>query len=559
MSSTRFVHLRLHSEFSVVDGIVRIDEAIKKAARDGQGALALTDSANIFGAVRFYAAARKKGVKPIIGCDLWITNDADRDNPFRLAVLVQDRAGYLNLCDLLTRAYLENQHRNRAEVRLEWFEERDGRLAQGLIALSGGRHGDVGASLLAGKIEPAKLAAQRMAAAFPGRYFLELHRTGHERDAAQTRAALALGAQTKLPVVATHPIQFLEKDDFRPHEARVCIAEGYTLADPRRPRRYTEQQYFKTQAEMERLVQMMPVADAGQTICVVRGGREDVLPGPLPVGARVLAGDGVRQGRAAEAVAQVVSMELADLLQVFEKLRPAAGGQRRNAILLPLAVPHGDLVALEVNVLDTHVQALEEPQPAAVQEGAHEQHDAVQLGQHLPHLAAGQDDWHPARPLGAHEPLEQADVALQDVPVQEDQGAQGLGLCRGADALLHREVRQERVELLLPHVGGVADPVEEDVAPDPVHVGLLGSLAVVARPNRLANPVEELRLGRHDLSLAVPSRMQDDGRTAWRIDGHRGMPSVKGDRRRPHAEGERRHRAKSDSRLTTCPVRPDAG
>src|SRR5512137_2946186 len=250
MSSTRFVHLRLHSEFSVVDGIVRIDEAVKKAARDGQGALALTDSANIFGAVRFYAAARKKGVKPIIGCDLWITNDADRDNPFRLAVLVQDRAGYLNLCDLLTRAYLENQHRSRAEVRLEWFEERDGHLAQGLIGLSGGRHGDVGASLLAGNIEPAKLAAQRMAAAFPGRYFLELHRTGHERDAAQTRAALALGAQTKLPVVATHPIQFLEKDDFRPHEARVCIAEGYTLADPRRPRRYTDQQYFKTQEEI---------------------------------------------------------------------------------------------------------------------------------------------------------------------------------------------------------------------------------------------------------------------------------------------------------------------
>src|SRR5574339_49401 len=116
MSSTRFVHLRLHSEFSVVDGIVRIDDAVRKAARDGQGALALTDSANVFGAVRFYAAARRKGVKPIVGCDLWITNEADRDNPFRLAVLVQDRRGYLNLCDLLTRAYLENQHRNRAEV-----------------------------------------------------------------------------------------------------------------------------------------------------------------------------------------------------------------------------------------------------------------------------------------------------------------------------------------------------------------------------------------------------------------------------------------------------------
>ncbi len=311
MSSTRFVHLRLHSEFSVVDGIVRIDEAVKKAARDGQGALALTDSANIFGAVRFYATARKKGVKPIVGCDFWITNDADRDNPFRLAVLVQDRTGYLNLCDLLTRAYLENQHRNRAEVRLEWFEEQGGQRAAGLIALSGGRHGDVGALLLAGKMDAARLAAQRMAAAFPGRYFLELHRTGNEKDAAQTRAALALGAQAKLPVVATHPIQFMEKDDFRAHEARVCIAEGYTLADPRRPRRYTEQQYFKTQAEMEQLFADVPVALANSLAIaqrcnlVLELGKPRLPDYPTPPGVtlddhcRALSGEGLERRLAA--------------------------------------------------------------------------------------------------------------------------------------------------------------------------------------------------------------------------------------------------------------------
>ena len=270
MSGTRFVHLRLHSEFSVVDGIVRIGAAVGKAARDGQGALALTDTSNIFGAVRFYAEARKKGVKPIVGCDLWITNDSDRDNPYRLALLVQDRGGYLNLCDLLTRAYLENQHRNRAEVRLDWFEEEGGRRAAGLIALSGGRHGDVGTLLLAGKMEGAKLAAQRMAAAFPGRYFLELHRTGHERDAAQTKAALVLAAQSTLPVVATHPIQFLEQGDFRAHEARVCIAEGYTLADPRRPRRFTEQQYFKSQAEMAALFADVPIALANSVAIAQR-------------------------------------------------------------------------------------------------------------------------------------------------------------------------------------------------------------------------------------------------------------------------------------------------
>ena len=146
-----------------------------------------------------------------------------------------------------------------------------------------------------------------MAAAFPGRYFLELHRTGHERDAAQTRAALALGAQTKLPVVATHPIQFLEKDDFRPHEARVCIAEGYTLADPRRPRRYTEQQYFKTQAEMEQLFADVPVALANAVAIaqrcnlVLELGKPRLPDYPTPKGVtlddhcRALAGEGLEQ------------------------------------------------------------------------------------------------------------------------------------------------------------------------------------------------------------------------------------------------------------------------
>ncbi len=161
MSGTQFVHLRLHSEFSVVDGIVRIDEAVGKAAADGQGALALTDSANVFGAVRFYQAARKRGIKPIIGCDVWVTNDTDRDNPHRLLLLTQDRTGYLNLCALLTRAFLENQHRSRAELRLDWLEADAGTLARGLIALSGARLGEIGAHLMAGKGEAATLAAQR--------------------------------------------------------------------------------------------------------------------------------------------------------------------------------------------------------------------------------------------------------------------------------------------------------------------------------------------------------------------------------------------------------------
>jgi DNA polymerase-3 subunit alpha len=199
MSGTQFVHLRLHSEFSVVDGIVRIDDAVGKAAADGQGALALTDGANVFGAVRFYQAARKRGVKPIIGCDVWVTNDSDRDNPHRLLLLAQDRSGYLNLCTLLTRAFLENQHRSRAEVRLDWLEMERGTLARGLIALSGGRHGEIGAQMMTGKADAATLAAQRLAAAFPGRFYLELQRTGEPRDQACTQATLALAARQQLP------------------------------------------------------------------------------------------------------------------------------------------------------------------------------------------------------------------------------------------------------------------------------------------------------------------------------------------------------------------------
>ena len=123
MKNTRFVHLRLHSEYSIVDGLVRIEDVIAAAAKDGQPAMALTDLANLFGLIKFYKAARKKGVKPIGGCDVWITNDADREKPSRLLLLVKDRTGYLNLCELLSRSWLENQWRGRAEIRIEWLEE----------------------------------------------------------------------------------------------------------------------------------------------------------------------------------------------------------------------------------------------------------------------------------------------------------------------------------------------------------------------------------------------------------------------------------------------------
>src|SRR5512139_447428 len=144
MSQPTFVHLRLHSEYSIADGIVRISEAVDAARRDGMPALALTDLNNTFGLVKFYLAARSKGLKPIVGCDVFISNEADREQPFRLLLLCQSHAGYLRLCELLTRAYLSNQYRGRAEIRREWFTELG---TEGLIMLSGGLDGDVGQAL----------------------------------------------------------------------------------------------------------------------------------------------------------------------------------------------------------------------------------------------------------------------------------------------------------------------------------------------------------------------------------------------------------------------------
>ena len=255
MPNPAFVHLRLHSEFSITDGIVRIDDAVERAAADGMPALAITDLANVFGMVKFYKAARAAGVKPIVGCDVWITNESERDKPHRLLLLVQSRAGYLRLSELLSRAWLENQHRGRAEMRKSWFAER----TEGLIALSGAIPGEVGAALLQDPGRARQVAAE-WTRLFPGRYYLELQRAGAPQTEHYIEAALRLAGECALPVVATHPVQFLRKEDFAAHEARVCIAEGYVLGDRRRPRTFTRESWFLGQAEMAKLFADLPEA-----------------------------------------------------------------------------------------------------------------------------------------------------------------------------------------------------------------------------------------------------------------------------------------------------------
>jgi DNA polymerase-3 subunit alpha len=251
-----FIHLRAHSEFSVVDGTLRIEEMVASAAADGQGALALTDLSNLFGAVKFYSAARKKGVKPILGADLWLEPEGGEKSPSRLLVLTQNHQGYLNLCELLSRSWLENAQRAQAWVRWDWLAEH----GEGLIVLSGAELGSVGQALMTGDNPRATLLAQRLARLFPRRFYLELQRAALPGSETHVRAAVALAAQLELPVVATHPVQFLSAEDFEAHEARVCVAEGETLTNPKRVKRFGREQYFKTRAQMVMLFADIPSA-----------------------------------------------------------------------------------------------------------------------------------------------------------------------------------------------------------------------------------------------------------------------------------------------------------
>ncbi|MCZ8075860.1 MAG: DNA polymerase III subunit alpha [Paucibacter sp.] len=253
-----FVHLRTHTEFSVVDGTLRTDDAAAAAAKDGQIALAITDLANMFGGIKFYNACRKKGVKPVLGADCWLEPEGSDKNPTRLLLLVQNYQGYLNICELLSRAWIQNVQRNQACLKWEWLQE----LNEGLICLSGAQFGGLGQALLSGDKVRARDWAQRFSAIFPNRFYIELQRAGLAGQEALVQASVPFAAELGLPVVATHPIQFLGEDDFDAHEARVCVAEGETLTNPKRIKRFLPGQYFRSQADMEALFADIPSAIA---------------------------------------------------------------------------------------------------------------------------------------------------------------------------------------------------------------------------------------------------------------------------------------------------------
>lgn len=251
-----FIHLRVHSEFSLVDGIVRIKPLITAVRDANMPAVAVTDQSNLFSMVKFYRAAIAGGVKPIIGADCWLHNEQDVNQPNRLLLLVQTSAGYRNLTRLISKSYQEGQHLGRPMLYQEWLHGN----CDGLIALSGGRDGDVGRQLVSGHKEQARELLERWIDLFGDRYYLEVNRTGRPMDEDCLHASVELSIATGVPVVATNDVRFLKHEDFDSHEVRVCIHDGRTLDDPRRPKNYSPQQYLRSQEEMVELFSDLPEA-----------------------------------------------------------------------------------------------------------------------------------------------------------------------------------------------------------------------------------------------------------------------------------------------------------
>ncbi len=251
-----FVHLHLHTEYSLVDGTLRLKDLVARCRKLGMPAVAVTDQNNLFALVKFYRQAVNAGIKPIAGADVLIRSPEDPDHPARLSLLCQDRSGYLNLCKLLSRGYQEGQHHGIPYVQREWVTQHAG----GLIALSGGREGDIGQALLNNHPNRARQLAEQWLRDFDQRFYLELQRTGREQETEHEQRAIHLASLLNCPVVATNDVRFLDRKDFRAHEARVCIHDGRLLSDKRREVRYSEEQFLKSPEEMREAFSDLPEA-----------------------------------------------------------------------------------------------------------------------------------------------------------------------------------------------------------------------------------------------------------------------------------------------------------
>jgi DNA polymerase-3 subunit alpha len=257
MKLQQFVHLRVHTEYSLVDSVVRVPELMASAAASGLPAVALTDECNLFAMVKFYRAALAAGIKPVIGVDLWLREPGERQEASRLTLLCQNEGGYHNLARLLTRAYLEGERQATPLIEREWLTTES---LAGMIALSGGWEGDVGRALLTGRQALARRLLKHWQQLLPDRFYVELQRLGRSTDDDYVNAAVQLATECDVPVVATNDVRFLNASDYEAHEARVCIRERALLADPARKRRFTREQYLRSPAEMAELFADIPAA-----------------------------------------------------------------------------------------------------------------------------------------------------------------------------------------------------------------------------------------------------------------------------------------------------------
>ena len=251
-----FVHLRLHSEYSLVDGLVRIKPLAAKVADRAMPAVALTDFNNFFGLIKFYKASQAAGVKPIVGADLLVLDEDGEGSPTQLVLLAADQQGYKNLTNLISKAYQHGQRMGVPTIKRSWLPE----FSQGLIALSGGRTGEIGVALISGRSADAEQLLLEYMGIFEDRFYLELQRTGRPGEEDYLHAAVDLASKFSCPVVATNDVRFINAEEFEAHEARVCIYEGRALDDPRRERRYSEQQYLRSADEMAELFADIPEA-----------------------------------------------------------------------------------------------------------------------------------------------------------------------------------------------------------------------------------------------------------------------------------------------------------
>ncbi|WP_047227573.1 DNA polymerase III subunit alpha [Pseudomonas brassicacearum] len=251
-----FVHLRLHTEYSLVDGLVRIKPLVKTLVGMNMPAVAVTDQNNMCSLVKFYKNAMGAGIKPICGADLWLSNK-DPDAPLsRISLLVMNAVGYRNLTELISRGFIDGQRNGSIIIEREWVAEAN----EGLIMLSAAKEGEIGLALLSGNPEEAEVLARDWMAVFPDRFYIEVQRTNRPNDEEHLHAAVALADKIGAPLVATNDVRFIKQEDFEAHETRVCIGEGRALDDPRRPKNYSDQQYLKSAEEMAELFSDLPEA-----------------------------------------------------------------------------------------------------------------------------------------------------------------------------------------------------------------------------------------------------------------------------------------------------------